>query len=195
MTLPTVIIFPGHLECSDCKTGLGIETALEIRSLGNSNVLIYDQNAVTSENYFYSSIAIRIIGKSLAGVIADMRSSECNSALDKKLFPNLFFANLPFQIKDGVGYVHMIGLSLNAHLCGFIGKEFFKMTGEKIDRITGLEPAGPCFFKEPPEGKLTKTDAKFVDAIRTNVGWFGITEPVGKKPIPNLKKDKWATKQ
>ncbi|XP_077294963.1 uncharacterized protein LOC143917357 [Arctopsyche grandis] len=154
ISLPTVIIFHGHLECSDCKDGLGRTTALAIQNLGNSNVLTYDHNAVTFENYFYSSLAIQIIGKSLARVIAQMRSK-------------------------GVGYIHMIGLSLSAHLCGFIGKEFFKLTGEKIDRITGLEPAGPCFFKEPQERKLTKTDAKFVDAIRTNVGWYGITDPVG----------------
>lgn len=91
------------------------------------------------------------------------------------------------KISDGVGYIQMICLSLGAHLCGFAGKEFFNLTGKKIDRITGLDPAGPCFFRQPPEMQLTKTDAIFVDAIRTSVGLLGVSDPVGQKLVYFIK--------
>jgi hypothetical protein len=62
--------------------------------------------------------------------------------------------------------VHCIGHSLGAHACGFFGKEF---TGEKIGRISGLDPAGIQFSTCPePECRLAAGDAALVDATHTN---------------------------
>lgn len=42
--------------------------------------------------------------------------------------------------------VHCIGFSLGAHMCSIFYKVYFRKFGVKLDRITGLDPAGP-FFK------------------------------------------------
>jgi hypothetical protein len=76
--------------------------------------------------------------------------------------------------------IHVIGHSLGAHISGFTGKYFTTLTGKKLGRITGLDPAGPCFAQLGPNFKLKATDAQFVDVIHTNGGVAGLKEPVGK---------------
>ncbi|KAJ8793244.1 hypothetical protein J1605_000239 [Eschrichtius robustus] len=68
---------------------------------------------------------------------------------------------------------HFIGVSLGAHISGFVGKIFHGQVG----RITGLDPAGPQFSGKPSKGKLDYTDANIVDVIHTdtngnNVGFI-----------------------
>lgn len=41
--------------------------------------------------------------------------------------------------------------------CGFAGKEI------KINRISGLDPAGPGFKGQPINNRLDKSDAKYFD--------------------------------
>nr|XP_013007309.1 lipase member I [Cavia porcellus] len=60
---------------------------------------------------------------------------------------------------------HFIGISLGAHICGFVGKIFH---GE-LGRITGLDPAGPKFSGKPSNSRLDYTDAKLVDVIHSDV--------------------------
>lgn len=77
--------------------------------------------------------------------------------------------------------IHIIGHSLGAHVAGFAGDHFYKLTKTKISRITGLDPAGPLF--EIPINNnnnwLDKGDAQFVDNIHTDAGYFGFKHPTG----------------
>ena len=49
-----------------------------------------------------------------------------------------------------------------------------------IQKITGLDPAGPCYSKETNDLRLSKTDATFVDVIHSDIRALGITDPIGK---------------
>uniref|UniRef100_G3TFE2 Lipase I n=1 Tax=Loxodonta africana TaxID=9785 RepID=G3TFE2_LOXAF len=70
---------------------------------------------------------------------------------------------------------HFIGMSLGAHISGFVGKIFEGQLG----RITGLDPAGPEFSGKPSYDRLDYTDAEFVDVIHSDTSGLGIKEPLG----------------
>ncbi|XP_067394862.1 lipase member H isoform X2 [Emydura macquarii macquarii] len=71
--------------------------------------------------------------------------------------------------------VYMIGISLGAHISGFVGQ----MYNGKLGRITGLDPAGPLFNGRPPEERLDPTDAQFVDVIHSDIDGLGYREALG----------------
>jgi hypothetical protein len=70
--------------------------------------------------------------------------------------------------------VHLIGFSLGAQIAGIAGQHIKHYTGKPIQRITGLDPAGPLFQYTPIKGKrLDHTDAYFVDVVHTNQARYG----------------------
>uniref|UniRef100_A0A8C8SDV6 Lipase H n=1 Tax=Pelusios castaneus TaxID=367368 RepID=A0A8C8SDV6_9SAUR len=71
--------------------------------------------------------------------------------------------------------LYMIGISLGAHISGFVGQ----MYNGKLGRITGLDPAGPLFNGRPPEERLDPTDAQFVDVIHSDIDGLGYREALG----------------
>lgn len=71
--------------------------------------------------------------------------------------------------------IHLIGISLGAHISGFVGANF---KGE-IGRITALDPAGPLFTGKPPEDRLDPSDAQFVDALHTDIDALGFRQALG----------------
>lgn len=83
---------------------------------------------------------------------------------------------------------HMIGHSLGAQICGFAGYYI-----GSLGRITGLDPAGPCFGSDSHSGRardiassdgslshgkrrLSPESAEFVTALHTDAGLFGLNE-------------------
>ncbi|XP_069126907.1 pancreatic triacylglycerol lipase-like [Argopecten irradians] len=75
---------------------------------------------------------------------------------------------------------HLIGHSLGAHVCGYVGE-----TIRGLGRITGLDPAEPNFKDTPPEVRLDANDANFVDVIHTDgseydtISGYGMKNPSG----------------
>ncbi|XP_041864092.1 lipase member H [Melanotaenia boesemani] len=74
-----------------------------------------------------------------------------------------------------VSSIHLIGVSLGAHISGFVGANI----NGTIGRITALDPAGPQFTGRPPEERLDPTDAHFVDVLHTDIDALGFRESLG----------------
>ncbi|XP_049887143.1 pancreatic triacylglycerol lipase-like [Pectinophora gossypiella] len=74
---------------------------------------------------------------------------------------------------------HFVGHSLGAHICSYVS---YHLGG--VARITGLDPAQPCFRTSDRTERLDESDADFVDVIHTNgrllkkIG-FGLPDPTG----------------
>ncbi|XP_063706112.1 vitellogenin-3-like [Culicoides brevitarsis] len=75
--------------------------------------------------------------------------------------------------------IHVIGHSLGAHISGAAGQSFQNKAGKLLPRITGLDPANPCFKEGETLQGLMRGDAEFVDIIHTNSGVLGKRDPIG----------------
>ncbi|XP_078464211.1 phospholipase A1 member A-like [Lampetra planeri] len=71
--------------------------------------------------------------------------------------------------------VHLVGVSLGAHVAGFTGSYF----SGRIAKITALDPAGPKFSQADPAERLDSSDAAFVDVVHTDGDKFGIRRTLG----------------
>lgn len=74
----------------------------------------------------------------------------------------------------GPEHVHYIGHSLGAQTGSFFGQDVKNLTGRRVSRISGLDPAGPLF--EHHGVHLRPNDADFVDVLHTSMGkgWTGV---------------------
>ncbi|KAF4528403.1 hypothetical protein B566_EDAN013339, partial [Ephemera danica] len=74
---------------------------------------------------------------------------------------------------------HCVGYSLGAHVCGYAGKKLTSEYNLTLQRITGLDPAGPLFHYNITSQRLDKTDAIFVDVIHTCTNILGFPLSIG----------------
>lgn len=84
-------------------------------------------------------------------------------------------------LKDKVpsSSIHLIGHSLGAHTISAAARTYFSITGKLVGRLTGLDPANPCFKVGSLLHEISKGDAEYVDIIHTNPGVLGKKEAVG----------------
>lgn len=75
--------------------------------------------------------------------------------------------------------IQLIGHSLGAHIVGYAGRYLTKLSNQTIPRITGLDPANPCFNEGEILYGIQRGDAKFVDIVHSNPGALGKKESIG----------------
>ncbi|XP_023954187.2 phospholipase A1 VesT1.02-like [Bicyclus anynana] len=155
-----IILVHGFMESSDGLMVQGV--APELIKL-KRKVFALDGRKVINFEYFHSSTYVRFIGQKFGTLLTELITRGVNASK-----------------------ITLIGHSLGAHIAGIAGKKVIDETGQRLARITGLDPAGPCFSNVDARARLDATDAEYVDVIHTNGGMLGIKEPVGHKDFyPN----------
>nr|WIM01343.1 pancreatic lipase-like A3 [Limnephilus flavicornis] len=155
--LPTTIIIHGFFTTPTFQSFASVVTTAFI-NYGQTNVLYLDASSLIFAFYSRAVTLVRLIGQLLAVQLWKFVQAGVNPSK-----------------------IHLLGHSLGAHISGFAGKAYIALSGgSKIGRITGMDPAGPCFFGSPGDLTLNGTDATFVDTIHTDGGLFGIIQPLGQ---------------
>ncbi|KAJ8726857.1 hypothetical protein PYW08_015254 [Mythimna loreyi] len=76
--------------------------------------------------------------------------------------------------------LELVGGSLGSHIASYASDTYRQLTGRRPARLTGLDPAGPCFRTLPPASRLHAEAADHVDVLHTNIDGFGIADPLGQ---------------
>ncbi|XP_010732332.3 phospholipase A1 member A isoform X1 [Larimichthys crocea] len=151
MSLPTKVIIHGY-------RALGSKPSW-VKELARALLMVQDVNVLVVDWIYSASFAYNLVVENYKEVA--LQTSVLINQLEKHGCKLESF--------------HFIGVSLGAHVAGFVGTLF----EGKIGRITGLDPAGPMFKTADTFDRLDPSDAQFVDAIHTDSDYFGISIPVG----------------
>lgn len=154
ITKQTKIIIHGYKDSSQSAVPLDLANAYNDKKM--FNVFLVDAEEMNKDGYILSAHNSRLIGKRLANLLANLEHFGANA-------------------ED----FHLLGISLGAHVAGWAGKYFQKYKEHSLGRITGLDPAGPCFSYAYSGQRLDKTDAAYVDVLHSNRLLQGIIEPLG----------------
>ncbi|XP_022917680.1 endothelial lipase-like [Onthophagus taurus] len=140
----------------------------------------------SSESDWYSHMIDGFQKKNFSVIAVDWKDLADDGYIDAIVAASNVAEKLSKEILDvskkysiDLGKVHIIGHSLGAHIAGYVGKSIIESQGEKIGRITGLDPAGPGFHSLLSNAKLYKDDAHFVDVIHTDTDFLGISLSIG----------------
>nr|CAH7728370.1 unnamed protein product [Callosobruchus chinensis] len=117
------------------------------------NVFVVDWHIVAGKSYLNAQGNVRKVGEYIAKFIRKLMELY-GLRLDKLKF---------------------VGHSLGAHIAGNAGAAL----DGKVDRIMGLDPAGPFFTVKNLDNRLDSTDAKFVQVVHTNDGFLGFSGQLG----------------
>ncbi|XP_077203965.1 pancreatic lipase-related protein 2-like [Paroedura picta] len=142
------------------KYGWVVEMCLLLVEMENINCIAVDWEDGAKSTYFVAASNIRVLGALIAYLLEVL----------KKIFKHC--------------EVHLIGHSLGAHVAGETGRRVRDHDKPGISRITGMDPAAPCFENMPTKVRLDQSDAKLVDVIHSNAGpsppiGFGIVQAIG----------------
>lgn len=166
---PTIVIVHGFLSHGEESWIRDLEKSF--LRWADVNVVVVDwSSGGNTWNYYRAAVNTRVVGYQIARFLEHVENATTvRNASDG----------------DTWGPVYLVGHSLGAHICGFTAKEMKRRRSKwRIERITGLDPAQPCFKNADSTVKLHKSDAPFVDVIHTNgrllseIG-LGLPEPIG----------------
>lgn len=142
LTQPTIFIIHGYRPTGSLPAWLE-PMVVQVLEREDSNVVVVDWNyGATNLNYIRTVENTRITATNLTAFIKTMEEQGAS-----------------------LSSIHLIGISLGAHVSGFVGTNL----NGRIGRITGLDAAGPMFAGKSPEGRLDPSDAQFVDVIHTDM--------------------------
>nr|XP_022912241.1 phospholipase A1-like isoform X1 [Onthophagus taurus] len=125
------------------------------------NVFSFDYNRLDQQGYTYAREIAPDVGELIAETLVFLKYSG----------------------KLNFDQVHVVSHSLGCHVAGFVGKNVFRLSNEKLAKITALDAAGPNYNGAPPEKRLTGTDAKSTVVIHTDGLIFGANENMGTLDI------------
>lgn len=128
------------------------------KDIPNVYLIIIDHSLYTSAqggkigSYERSVTYVYYIGKALGKLLAGLRADG---------FPS---QNL-----------HCIGHSLGSQMLAVVGTTYTELTKEKIWRITGIDPAGPCFSNSFIQDQIRSGVGQYVEVYHCNAGGLGTT--------------------
>lgn len=102
---------------------------------GNGVILLdWSLGADAVYNYAQAASNTRVVGRMLAFMLNNMKT--------------YFATNTKSNVRSQLS-LHLVGHSLGAHVCGQAGDYYRQISGgELIERIDGLDPAGPLFLDQ-----------------------------------------------
>ncbi|KAI5639763.1 lipase domain-containing protein [Phthorimaea operculella] len=145
---PTVVIVHGWNNNGNSELNPNLRDAF--LQVLDCNVIVVDWSDLASSLYFTSANGVPSVGQYLGD----------------------FLVWLLDTAGGNWDQVHLVGHSLGAHVVGNAGRR----TGNRVRRITGLDPAGPTFGNN--DDALQATDAVYVECIHTDGGVLGIFDPI-----------------
>lgn len=128
------------------------------KDVNNTYLIIIDHSAYTSKqggkikSYERSVSYAYYIGKALGEFLADLHTYG-------------------YPSKN----IHCIGHSLGAQMLGYAGTTYLNRTLEKVWRVTGIDPAGPCFSNGFIQDHVRSGVAEYVEVYHCNAGGLGTT--------------------
>ncbi|XP_033170116.1 phospholipase A1 2 [Drosophila mauritiana] len=151
---PTVLFITGWTTSINNSNSGPVAKAYLCRN--DTNVLILDAANFIDTLYTWSALNTEVIGDYLAKALLRLNTSYVTKQF------------------------HLVGHSLGAQIAGSAGRNYRRLSGGQIlKRITGLDPANPCFYDGNELEGLRSGDARFVDIIHTNPGMFGTSKRAG----------------
>ncbi|GLV32690.1 uncharacterized protein CBL_00603 [Carabus blaptoides fortunei] len=148
-TKPFKFIIHGYLNDAGLPWVLKMKDAYLKK--GDYNVIGVDWSKPALDLYPTSVIYTRDVGKFLGEFLIDLISTLSVPTVN----------------------IHLIGHSLGAHIAGFAGQNVKNKLIGTIGRITGMDPAGPLFWTNTKDERLSSDDADYVDVIHTDGGKLG----------------------
>ncbi|XP_017055924.1 phospholipase A1 [Drosophila ficusphila] len=151
---PTVLFITGWTTSINDSNSGPVAKAYACRN--DTNVVILDAADFVDTLYTWSALNTEVIGEYLAKALIRLNASYVTNQF------------------------HLVGHSLGAQIAGSAGRNYRQMSGGLIlKRITGLDPANPCFYDGNDLEGLRSGDARFVDIIHTNPGILGSPKRAG----------------
>ncbi|XP_064538382.1 vitellogenin-1 [Drosophila montana] len=151
---PTVIFITGWGSSIDRSNSGPVAKAYACRN--DSNFVVLDAANFITTLYSWSALNTEAIGLYVAQALLQLDREYVETS------------------------VHVIGHSLGAQIAGSTGRNYKLLTGGSLlTRVTGLDPANPCFYDGNELPGVRSGDARYVDTILSNPGIAGTADSTG----------------